>query len=99
MNIVHQKDPILKLLYDRTKIEEVLKLINSVPIEACRIILMLRYGERLPWTPGKRTEICVQSRMFEHGLYYSERQMYRLHKQGLEEIRRIFEETKKNEGE
>lgn len=99
MYIVHQKDPVLQLLYDRTKIEEVLNLINAVPIEACRIILMLRYCERLPWMPGKRTEICVQSRMSDHGLYYSERQMFRLHKQGLDELRRIFKETQKNEGE
>ena len=99
MHIVHQKDPILQLLYDRTKIEEVLNLINAVPIEACRIILMLRYCERLPWGPGKYGEKCVQNRMFEHRLYYSERHMYRLHKQALEEVRRIFKETQKNEGE
>ena len=74
---------------DRREVE-VAALIDALPTAAGQTILRLRYCEGLRWCPGKSGRPCVLHAMHETGLYYSERQMYRMHNQALAEARRLF---------
>ena len=51
--------------------------------ERKRVILKLRYVEHLKWT-----EIC--SKLEEMRIYYSERQIYNLHRQAVQEAEQLF---------
>lgn len=79
-----------KLIAAERREEEVAALIEALPTAAGRTILRLRYCEGLRWCPGKAGHPCVLHAMHETGLYYSERQMYRMHSQALAEARQLF---------
>ena len=49
----------------------------------CRTVLRLRYLEGLSWTQ-------LQKRLYQDGLYYSERQIFRLHGAALQEARDLW---------
>lgn len=49
----------------------------------CRTVLRLRYLEGLSWTQ-------LQKRLYQDGLYYSERQIFRLHGAALQEARELW---------
>ena len=51
----------------------------------CRTVLRLRYLEGLSWTQ-------LQKRLYQDGLYYSERQIFRLHGAALQEARELWTE-------
>ena len=65
--------------------------IEALPTAAGRTILRLRYCEGLRWTGGRAGHPCVLSAMHKAGLYYSERQMFRMHNQALRDARQLFE--------
>ena len=69
---------------------EVLMLIEALPFASWRAVLRLRYCDGLRWCGGKDGHPCVLSGMAEAGLYYSERQMYRLHLSALEAAAQLF---------
>lgn len=79
-----------KLIAAEQREEEVAALIEALPTAAERTILRLRYCEGLRWTPGRAGHTSVLHAMREMGLYYSERQMYRMHSQALAEVRQLF---------
>lgn len=65
------------------QIDAVENFISSLPDVKHRSILRLRYADGLGWPD-------VNAGLHEYGLYYEERQMYRLHGAALSEARRRF---------
>ena len=70
---------------------EVTALIEALSNADSRLILRLRYCDGLHWSSGKAGHPSVLGGMAEAGLYYSERQMYRMHLHALAEARRLYE--------
>ena len=65
---------------------EVEQFISKLPDSAHRIVLKLRYLDGLSWEH-------VIGQMTRGGLYYSDRQIYRIHGEALEVARRLWNET------
>ena len=65
------------------RIDAVENFITTLPDVKHRSILRLRYADGLGWPD-------VNAGLHEYGLYYEERQMYRLHGAALAEARRRF---------
>ena len=57
-----------------------------------RILLRLKYVDLLTWSG-------VQDRMRESNIYYSERQIYRIHGEALQEARKLWAQLHQEEGE
>ena len=75
------------------KYHEVERFIARLSDPARRTILRLRYLEGLSWTQ-------IHRRVCQEGLYYSERQIFRLHGAALKEARELWaedEEVRANE--
>lgn len=51
--------------------------------ERCRVILKLRYMERLRWP-------VIRERLEEMQFYYSDRQVFNLHRKGMKEAQQLF---------
>lgn len=75
-----------KLLYAQEVEREVDKFIDTLPDPAHRLVLKLRYIDVLGW------ESVIQ-RMKQGGLFYSDRQVYRIHGEALEAARALWSET------
>ena len=58
---------------------EVGTVIGQIEDPVCRAVLSLRYISLLRWSE-------IQDRMEQQGLYYSQRQIFNLHNQGLEAV-------------
>lgn len=66
--------------------------IQKLPTDSHRCVLRLRYIECLRWPDV----LCA---LANAGLTYSERQMYRLHGEALEQARKLWEQMKETEDE
>ena len=71
---------------------EVDRFIDTLPDPAHRLVLKLRYIDVLSW------EDVIQ-RMTQGGLFYSARQVYRIHGEALEVARALWNETHKEKKE
>ena len=85
---------LLQELYDQAVRREtdVERFISKLEKDTHRILLRLKYVDLLTWT-------CVQERMRENGIYYSERQIYRIHGEALQEARKLWSRLHPEEGE
>lgn len=72
------------------RIKEVSEFIDTLPTPEYREILAWRYGLGLRWTE-------VREGIKAAGMYYTERQIFRLHGQALNEAREIWRETHNEE--
>lgn len=64
---------------------EVERFLSRVEDSNQRAVLRMRYADCLPWT-------AVQERLQAGGIYYSERQIFRLHGEALQTARRLHRE-------
>ena len=85
---------LLRELYDQAVRREtdVERFISRLEKDTHRILLRLKYVDLLTWN-------CVQERMRENGIYYSERQIYRIHGEALQEARKLWAQLHPEEGE
>lgn len=98
------KDGPLAALADQRRLHEALltaavrqemkveRFIAQLGTDRHRIVLKLRYVDLLGWTR-------IQEQLEAQGLYYSDRQIYRLHGEALQEARLIWAERHKEESE
>lgn len=73
----------------RQQIGAVEAFISRLPDARHRTILRLRYVDLLPWR-------AVLEEMQSYGMYYSERQMYDLHRAGLRAAKRQWNEQRED---
>lgn len=85
---------LLRELYDQAVRREtaVERFISGLEKDTHRILLRLKYVDLLTWP-------CVQERMRETGIDYSERQLYRIHGEALQEARKLWAQLHPEEGE
>ena len=67
-----------------TRYREVELFLDKLPTREVRAVMRRRYLEGLSWTEVGRA--CARD-----GVYYAERQIYRLHAQGVREARSLWE--------
>lgn len=76
--------------------EKVAEFIEKIDDPTSRMILKLRYCECLDWV-GRPHRRSVIGELAKVGLYYSERQIYRLHGRALNEARELYKEIENEE--
>ena len=91
---LYDQAALLRELYDQAVRREtdVERFISRLEKDTHRILLRLKYVDLLTWN-------CVQERMQENGIYYSERQIYRIHGEALQEARKLWARLHPEEGE
>lgn len=68
------------------------RFISSLENGTHRILLRLKYADALSWPQ-------VQQQMQESGIYYSERQLYRIHGDALQAARKLWAGQHPEKGE
>lgn len=84
----------LEELYERAVRQEmeVESFISQLGQDVHRIILRLRYVDMLPWP-------AVQKRLEKNNIFYSDRQIYRIHGEALQEARSLWAQLHQEEGD
>lgn len=95
---VHRDGPLAELADCRAELDraraklrerekQVEEFLSQLSDSRCRAVMKLRYVEMLRWAQ-------VKKRMEELGLYYSERQIFNLHRKAMEEAAALWEKNK-----